>query len=86
MHDDDLYKLEEIFSQNQSPDNKQKNSLQELITVKQAAEICGMSAQMFSSLHKAGKTPHVLKFGRLRRWRKEEIYAWIKAGCPEWDD
>lgn len=83
MNDDVFDDYEENCLQRNLYDNKQNEPLRELITIKQAAEICGMSDQMFYSLYKRGKTPDSIKFGRLRRWRKREILNWIDAGCPD---
>lgn len=59
-----------------------KLNINELLTAKEASAMCGMSKSTFIRLSKDGKAPAGIKLGRLRRWRKKEIMAWIAAGCP----
>jgi len=30
----------------------------------------------------AGRLPQGLKIGGCKRWRRDEIVAWLRAGCP----
>ncbi len=54
----------------------------ELIDIIEAARMCGMSKSMYKKLFSMEQTPEGIKLGRLRRWRRTEILAWINAGCP----
>jgi excisionase family DNA binding protein len=61
---------------------------QALLTSEQAAAFCGMSRSVWYKYLSAGKIPRPVKIGSLARWRKEELAAWIAAGCPsrdKWD-
>ena len=55
------------------------------LDVKQTAGLIGVSESTFWKMHSQGLVPLPLRFGRVRRWRREEIAAWIKAGCPHRD-
>ncbi len=54
----------------------------ELIDIIEVAKMCGMSKSMYKKLYSMEQTPEGIKLGRLRRWRRTEILAWINAGCP----
>lgn len=56
-----------------------------LINVEEAADICRTSRTMFYKLNASGRTPKAVKLGSLTFWRREEILAWIEAGCPPRD-
>jgi predicted DNA-binding transcriptional regulator AlpA len=59
-----------------------------LLTAEQAAAFCGMSRSVWYKYLAAGKIPRPVKIGSLARWRKDELAAWIAAGCPsrdKWD-
>ncbi len=60
-----------------------KTNLNELLTADEVAKMCGMSKSAFLRLADSGKTPASIKLERLRRWKREEILAWIAAGCPD---
>lgn len=53
-----------------------------MILAGDVARMCRISRAMLYKLHAAGKMPRGVKLGNLTRWRKQEILAWIKAGCP----
>ncbi len=48
-----------------------------------AAALCGCSRSHWHVLAAAGKIPPSVKLGRKRLWRREEIQAWVAAGCPD---
>lgn len=48
-----------------------------------AAALAGVSRAHWHRLRSAGKLPPAVKLGRAVRWRREEIVAWIDAGCPD---
>ena len=57
-----------------------------LLDAKAAAELLGMSRTSFYGLLSAGRLPlPVLKAGRIVRWNRGELQAWIKADCPPRD-
>ena len=53
-----------------------------LISARAAAEVCGTSLRTWRSWDAAGAIPRSVRIGRSRRWRVEELRAWIDAGCP----
>lgn len=51
-----------------------------------AAELLGVSRSTFWKLYSEGRTPEPLRLsGRVVRWRREELGAWVRAGCPPRD-
>lgn len=51
-----------------------------------AARLIGISRSTFWKLHGMGQTPAPLRLtGRVVRWRRNELTAWIAAGCPRRD-
>ncbi len=56
-------------------------NLNELRTADEVAKMCGMSKSTFLRLSNSGIAPASIKLERLRRWRRQEILAWIAAGC-----
>jgi excisionase family DNA binding protein len=58
-----------------------------LLNCEQAAALLNISRTSFWKLHSEGKVPMPVSFGRIVRWRREELIAWVRAGCPcrrEW--
>jgi predicted DNA-binding transcriptional regulator AlpA len=54
-----------------------------LVSDHETAAICGVSRSAWHRLRVAGKLLPSNKLGRSVRWRREEIAAWVKAGCPD---
>jgi excisionase family DNA binding protein len=54
-----------------------------LLTDRQAAALCGLGRSTWHRLRAAGKLPLAVRLGRALRWRRQEIEAWISAGCPD---
>ncbi len=52
-----------------------------LLDVAGVAAMCDCSPKLVRRLSEAGKMPAPVRLGRLLRWRKAEILAWINAGC-----
>ena len=50
-----------------------------LKSARQVAEYLQVSARKFEQMVRAGDAPSHLKFGRLRRWRIEDVVAWVAA-------
>jgi predicted DNA-binding transcriptional regulator AlpA len=48
-----------------------------------AAAMAGVSRAHWHRLRAAGKAPPAVKLGGAVRWRRDEIVAWIEAGCPD---
>ena len=54
-------------------------------------DLKAMLSRSIASLERddaCARLPRAIRLGRLKRWRKSEILAWIEAGCPsraEWE-
>lgn len=61
-----------------------------LINVDEAAEMLSISRAKLYQMHQSGTLgPMALKLGRCTRWNRQELIAWIDAGCPvrkSWKD
>lgn len=60
----------------------------ELISAREAAGLCGRSERAWRTWDAAGLIPQPVRIGRSTMWRRDELHAWIKAGCPrreEWE-
>ncbi len=53
-----------------------------LIDAKEAAALCGLGISTWYNLVASGKVPDSVRLGRSVKWRREELLAWIDAGCP----
>ncbi len=53
-----------------------------LLTVIQVGGLLGCSVRHIQRLNDAGRMPRPVRLGHLVRWRRTEIEAWIKEGCP----
>jgi excisionase family DNA binding protein len=53
-----------------------------LLSDAQCAELLGCSRSHFRNMLRLGKCPLAIKLGRLSRWRRAEIEAWVVAGMP----
>ncbi|MBE7462976.1 MAG: AlpA family phage regulatory protein [Planctomycetes bacterium] len=54
-----------------------------LLGAKTAAELVGVSESTFWKLHSQGRIPNPMRLGgRVVRWRRCELSAWVRAGCP----
>jgi excisionase family DNA binding protein len=54
-----------------------------LIDVKEVARRLGLSDRTVWRLNSTGKLPRPVSIGgKSKRWRSEEITAWVSAGCP----
>ncbi len=61
----------------------QPRILAELLDVRTVAALLGgCSIRHVYRLADAGRMPRPIKLGSLVRWRRAELEAWIKAGCP----
>ncbi len=53
-----------------------------LVKGPEAARLVGLSYRAWLRLCDAGRAPWGLKLGGARRWRLDELEAWIGNGCP----
>jgi predicted DNA-binding transcriptional regulator AlpA len=53
-----------------------------LLTAAEAAALCGKSSRTWRTWHSAGWIPRPMRIGRSLLWRRDELTAWIAAGCP----
>ena len=57
-----------------------------LLDVREAAALIGVSRATFWKLHSQGRVPLPVRLsGRVVRWRKHELEAWVQSGCPTRD-
>ena len=59
-----------------------------LLDRRQLAAFLGMSPSKIKEMTSTGELPRHLKIGKLVRWRRTEIEAWLDAGLPsrgEWE-
>jgi predicted DNA-binding transcriptional regulator AlpA len=54
-----------------------------MIDVKAVAAMLGCSTRHVTRLEEAELMPPAIKLGRLSRWQRETILAWVAAGCPD---
>jgi len=57
----------------------------ELLTVKDAAAALSVSQRQVWKLHASGRLPMPVRLGRSVRWKRDELLAWLEAGCPSRD-
>lgn len=58
----------------------------ELLTLRQCAELCGVSERTLWTWAHDGTSPPSLKIGRgTTRYSRAAYIAWIAAGCPRGD-
>lgn len=53
-----------------------------LLDARKAAAMCSVSRSLWLAMHNSGRIPLPVRLGRRVLWRKEELLAWIRAGCP----
>lgn len=53
-----------------------------LLDAAEAAQLVGIGRSTFYRLDETGGVPRCVRLGRMRRWRSDELHAWIAAGCP----
>jgi predicted DNA-binding transcriptional regulator AlpA len=59
-----------------------------LLSARAAASLCGLGLSTWWRFLSSGKIPDPVRIGRAVRWRREELYGWMEAGCPsrdKWD-
>ena len=65
------------------PNKSPQNPL--LLSADQAAAFLGIGRSHLYSLHSSGRLPLPVKLGRRTLWRRDELSAWVAAGCPSRD-
>lgn len=54
-----------------------------LLRAEEAARLLAVSRSHFLAMHASGRLgPRPVKLGRAVRWRRLEVEAWCRAGCP----
>jgi predicted DNA-binding transcriptional regulator AlpA len=53
-----------------------------LLPVKDVLALVGCGRTLWLSMVSSGRTPAPVRLGRKTMWRREEILAWVEAGCP----
>ena len=51
----------------------------------EAAAFVGVSRSFWWKAHSAGKIPAPVRVGSKALWRRDELTAWMHAGCPPRD-
>jgi len=64
-------------------DEKTKESNIQLLTAKEAAQLCRLSKRSWFRLHACRKVPASILIGGSLRWRKEFVERWIEMSCPD---
>jgi excisionase family DNA binding protein len=54
-----------------------------LLPAVEAAALANVSRATWCRLRSAGKVPPAIRLGRKVLWRRDELTAWISAGCPD---
>ncbi|MBX3459220.1 MAG: helix-turn-helix domain-containing protein [Planctomycetes bacterium] len=54
-----------------------------LLEAAEAAEYLRVSRALLYEMHRDEKCPAPVRMGRRVLWRKDELLAWVNAGCPE---
>lgn len=57
-------------------------SLPPLLTSREVIAVQSISKRTLWRWVNTGRMPPPVRIGRVVRWRRDEIEAWIKAGCP----
>jgi len=55
-----------------------------LLTAAEVGSLLGVNERSVRRAHQIGKLPNPLRVtARSVRWRRDELVAWISAGCPD---
>ncbi|MEX0717056.1 MAG: helix-turn-helix domain-containing protein [Planctomycetaceae bacterium] len=57
-----------------------------LLTAPEVARLLRLSDRTVRRLDSSGCLPRGLRIGGSKRWRRDELLAWIGAGCPRRND
>ena len=54
-----------------------------LVSADEGARLVGVGRTHFWAMHSSGRLgPLPVKLGRRTLWRRDELEAWVKRGCP----
>jgi predicted DNA-binding transcriptional regulator AlpA len=53
-----------------------------LLSIREVTSLLGRSPRSLARDEKTGKLPAPVRLGTAKRWRREELIAWVRAGCP----
>ena len=56
-----------------------------LLDAVQVGQVLSVSEKMVRKLDATGRLPVPVNLGRCVRWRRQELAAWVQAGCPPRD-
>lgn len=56
------------------------------LSAKQTAVLLGISQRHLWKLHAGERVPEPIKLGRIVRWNRAELLAWMDAGAPSRDE
>ena len=59
-----------------------ENEIQ-LLTAKDAAQLCRLSKRSWFRLHACGKVPAPVRIGGSVRWRLSDLSLWQSWNCPD---
>jgi predicted DNA-binding transcriptional regulator AlpA len=54
-----------------------------LLSVRDLARLLGRSVPSLDRDDAAGRLPAPVRLGGSKKWRTDEIVAWVAAGCPD---
>lgn len=57
-------------------------SLPLLVDAAEACRLLGIGRSLFFALKSGGRLPDPVHLGRAVRWGRDELRAWVAAGCP----
>lgn len=57
-----------------------------LLSVRDLATLLDRSVPSIERDDAAGRIPAPVWIGGSKKWRRDEILAWVEAGCPDRDD
>jgi len=57
-----------------------------LVDTREAAKLLNLCGKTLYSMEKDERMPRSIKIGRAVRWNREELRAWVNAGCPSVDE
>ncbi len=55
----------------------------QMLTAKEAGQICKISKRSWFRLSASGKIPSPVRIGGSVRWRLSDIESWLAMGCPD---
>lgn len=73
----------DIFCDLGQEDNKATLLRKEMLQVSEVAAVCGISQSSVWRLVREGKFPQRHKIGRMARWRRSDLEAWL-SNPSEW--